>query len=178
LHSLGDQPGRPTAHYLAPWRTLPEGTFFPFQKFAPRSSATPNLTISNQLTLNPPSFLTYSVYPFRWTNNIPFPSEEAQAAYPPTLPPNPYPWLPYIAFNYLGQLVDPANPNIPLTTDEYIPLAQGGAFFQRDQHTGKGARALPSFAENPAGNVSNAFTLVKIQGLTGRARIEKQQVLQ
>ena len=45
---------------------------------------------------------------FEATNNIPFPSTEAAAQV------GPYVWLPYIAFNHLGQLES--------GEDEYIPV--------------------------------------------------------
>jgi len=61
------------------------------------------------------------VNPFHITNNIPFPSEQASTI--PSL--FPYVWLPYIAFDYQGHLID--TDGQPLGRDEYIPLAHAAS---------------------------------------------------
>lgn len=165
LRSLGDQPGRPTARYLDNWKTLPEGVFIPLQKFGPRNV---NLPVMRVYTNSPPPALTpllaFEILGFNVTNGIPFPSEFAPAASGPD------PWvpLPYIAFNHMGQVTS--------GRDEQIPLALGTVSFSRDQATREPTAFSPTFNELPRGNSTNTFNLVNIDWLTGRARVERQQI--
>jgi prepilin-type N-terminal cleavage/methylation domain-containing protein len=158
LRTLGDQPGRPQPHYLSPWRSLPDSTFIPLEKFRPR---------------NPSQFMTITIgvtnvmriYGFMRTNNIPFPSELTAPASTVT----PYINLPYIAFDYRGQLTS--------GQDEYLPISQGSVVVPRDPATGLGKAALPTVVENPPGNTTNSsFNVVSIDWLTGRAHIERQEI--
>ena len=159
LRSLGDQPGRSRPRYLSAWRTLPEGAFIPLVKFGPHNQSFSIYT--NDVNGNP--VLAFKVFGFNRTNNIPFPTEETAAASIS----RPYIDLPYIAFNYLGQLVSGEN--------EYIPIAQGSVLFTRDLKTGEGTWPF-QVNENPPGNTTNAFNVVNIDWLTGRARLERQEV--
>ena len=163
LRSLGDQPGNYTARYLSSWKTLPEGVYIPPEKFAPRSSM-PVLTIrtNDPATGNP--VVAFNIYGFNTLTNVPFPAENT----PPKTGVRPYVTLPYIAFNYLGQLTTPQN--------EYIPLAKGAVLFQRDPTTKDASKAAPVIRESPPGNATNAFNVVSIDWLTGRAHLERQQV--
>jgi hypothetical protein len=77
------------------------------------------------------------------------------------------PYFPYIAFNYLGQLTS--------GQDEYIPLAQGSMLPARDANKAMLWNS-PSVSETPPGNSINAFNLVQIDWLTGRAVLENQKV--
>jgi hypothetical protein len=80
--------------------------------------------------------------------------------------------LPYIAFNYLGQLT--RDGSTVLDQDEFIPVARGSLSFSRD--SGKNAiQGPPSQSESPPGTSIKNFTLVRIDHLTGRARVEKQE---
>lgn len=155
LRSVGEQPGRQSPHYLSSWRVLPEGAIIPAFKFNP-----PNVyTRITDFSVTPNR--NYDVWGFAVTNNIPFPSIEAAlvpAAYP-------YVPLPYIAFNHLGQLVS--------GRDEYIPVARGGVSYARTN--GVASAGLPTISESPAGNSTNAFMLVHIDWLTGRAQLKKQE---
>jgi hypothetical protein len=165
LRSLGDQPGAPTPRYLSSWRTLPEGTFIPLFKFN-------NRTLQPTQVPNPPNPITdeyYLVEGFRRTNNIPFPSEDV-VRYPSVTDFVP---LPYIAFNYLGQLMDGSE---IAQRDEIIPLARGSASFGKDAQKNP-RKSVPSFQENPPGNSTNsAYTLVVIDKLTGRPHVKRQEV--
>jgi len=166
LRSIGDQPGRNTVRYLDSWRTLPEGTFIAPQKFSNTvftvtetlSSSTVNLVITN----------------FDFTYSIPFPSETA----PPAANGH---WvtMPYIAFNYLGQLVD-AN-GLSKGQNALIPLSQGSVNIARDNTKTPTllGPAVPAATavETPPGNTTNAFNIINIDWLTGRARVERQEVL-
>jgi prepilin-type N-terminal cleavage/methylation domain-containing protein len=161
LRSLGDQPGRPTTRYLSEWRTIPEGTFIPLQKFGFRNPNIANLVIAtNDLAGN--RYPAYQVLGFSVTNNIPFPLDTTPGL---GVPPRWVP-LPYIAFNYMGQLISGQN--------ELVPLALGSVGFSRDAARTATAR-VPSLTESPAGNGTNAYNLVSIDWLTGRARIERQE---
>lgn len=164
LRDVGEQPGRLSPDYIGPWRTLPENTFIPLFKFNPR-----------QLTpvpiYDPPkpatTERTFPVRGFARTNNIPFPSEEAY--YFPTPNANaPYPTVPYIAFNYLGQMES--------DQDEYIPVARGTVAHPRDPKTRKPRQGLPELIESPPGNSTNSFNLIHIDRLTGRARLIQQEI--
>ena len=154
LRSVGDQPGRPTPRYLAPWRSLPDGHFIAPWKFNQRN-ATVTITDAG-------SGRVFNVRGFSVTNNIPFPSPDvlAVSSYIPFS-------LPYIAFNHLGQVAS--------GEDEFIPLARG-TLGQAYDATRKPMQNPPSVLESPAGNSTNSFNLVHVDWLTGRARIERQEV--
>ena len=156
--AMGDQPGNHKWHYLAPWQNLPEGTFIAQAKFTNSPDGPPEI-VSDQ---------SYPVFGFHYTNNIPFPAETN------TCPPAILPYLPYIAFNYLGQLAfDGAN---PADRDEYIPLAKGGVLLARDSVTKALQLGAPDVMETPPGNSTNsAYNIVHIDRLTGRAVLEFQK---
>jgi prepilin-type N-terminal cleavage/methylation domain-containing protein len=146
--AMGDQPGEHAWHYLDPWQTLPEGSFIALQKFA----GTNNIT-------DPISGVSYPIAPFDCTNNIPFPTEMSPSGV----------LLPYIAFNYLGQLVS--------GQPEYIPLAQGSVLPAINTTTkalqlGSGNNYSPDVLEVPPGNSTNiSYRIVDIDPLTGRATL-------
>ncbi len=159
LRSVGDQPGRNTPRYLGEWRTLPEGTFIAPWKFIP-----PN---QFRRITDPSTGQFFDVYGFATNNIFPFPTETT----PPVL--GRYATLPYIAFNYLGQLtLDGVNPS---GRDEFIPLARGAVLFARDENKTPQA-VVPMVEEKPPGNSTNAFNLIRVDWLTGRARVERQQI--
>jgi type II secretory pathway pseudopilin PulG len=71
--------------------------------------------------------------------------------------------FPYLQFNHLGQLVDPQD-----NGGEIIPFARGSIFYDTNLNA--------DFFETPPGNSSTNSTMynrVRIDGLTGRARIER-----
>jgi prepilin-type N-terminal cleavage/methylation domain-containing protein len=168
LRSAGDQPGQGTAHYIAQWQNLPAGTFIAQQKFF--LSPTNSFNISAYNTNNDPNKL---IYGFNVANIFPFPTETSR--------PNSLHFLPYIAFNYLGQLtVDGQN---LANRDEYIPLAQGTVSPAIDPATKTfvlnrpSAGGSPLVSENPPGNSTNiSYNIVHIDRLTGRAKLESFKV--
>jgi len=163
LRRLGDQPGNTLPYYLGPWKTLPEGVYIAPEKFLPYTPGNPVLRIyTNDLSGN--KTLAMQIYGFNTTNNLPFPAEDTIKK-PGN---NPFVRLPYIAFNHLGQLATSQN--------ELIPLTKGAVLFQRNPITGGGMRSVPAIRESPAGNVTNAYNVVSIDWLTGRAHLERQQV--
>ncbi len=181
LRSVGDQPGAQTPHYLTDWRTLPNTVYIATNKFV------------NVANLVPPFFGTIE----QPTNQVQFPfpidSSNAQNCSSPSK--NAYK-LPYIAFNYLGQLVQRMNgQDVPVIQTggnqyEYIPLARGSLFYTIDG-SGSVIPTAPDIQENPVGNAyytyyTNGYTgqslpgadagkvynQIHIDPLTGRPRVE------
>jgi prepilin-type N-terminal cleavage/methylation domain-containing protein len=155
--AMGDQPGQHAWHYLDRWQGLPDGTFIAFQKFAGTN------TIRDQI-----SNVAYPISQFVYTNTIPFPTETSTSG----------PSLPYLAFNYLGQLT--FDGQTMASRDEYIPLAHGSVLPLTDPTTKAlvlaGAPPIPNspdVAEMPPGNSANiSYNIVHIDRLTGRAVLE------
>jgi hypothetical protein len=168
LRSVGDQPGSNIPHYLSNWKTLPEGAFIPWAKWAP------NNQVMNLYTNNPAngaSMLALQVAGFNKTASIPFPTADTPATGPAK---RPYITLPYIAFDYLGRLTDDKHNIQP--QNALIPLAKGSAGFAHDQVSKIPIQALPTLTESPPGNSTNSFVVVNIDWLTGRARVEHVEV--
>lgn len=162
VRSVGDQPGTRNPRYLTPWRTLPEGVFIPPWKFQYNG---PKVRIYDPAPPLTPQRI-YEVAPFRWTTpdlGVPFPSPTGSTAFR----------LPYLAFNHLGQLVSEVEQGS--LRDAYLPLARGNvtAAYGPD---GTPLAQPPSVSERPPGNSTNAFNLVYIEWLTGRARVIRQEV--
>jgi hypothetical protein len=109
------------------------------------------------------------VFGFQVTTNIPFPLATTQPY--SVLGYAPYPPMPYIGFDYLGRVIS--------EQDEFIPLSKGGILY------GKATNGLPvllangpspTVVEAPLGNTTNSYNIVHIDWLTGRARLERQEV--
>ncbi len=149
LRSVGDQPGQGRIRYLADWKSLPNGAFITTDKFYTNTY-----------------IATYPVGRF-YTNNFPFPTETNYSGI----------LLPYIAFNYLGQLtVLTAVGEMLAPQDEFIPLAQGAVTYPVDAQKNLQPTAA-TFIENPPGNSTNSmFNLVGIDRLTGRATLRQQKI--
>jgi prepilin-type N-terminal cleavage/methylation domain-containing protein len=152
--AVGDQPGNHHWHYLSPkWQSLPDGTFIAQQKFQARNQF---YTITDAA-----SGAAYNIYGFNVTNNFPFPTETDSAS--ATL------FLPYIAFNYLGQPVS--------GVDEYIPLAGGSVSPAMDPATKTLQLGTANVSETPPGNsTSSSYNIIHIDALTGRAVLEFQKL--
>jgi prepilin-type N-terminal cleavage/methylation domain-containing protein len=154
--AMGNQPGYHQWHYLAPWQSLPDGTFIAYQKF-----------VTNETIVDQVSGATFSVQPFAYTNIFPFPTDMSASG----------PMLPYIAFNYLGQLT--FDGQTMADRDEYIPLARGSVLVQRNPQTKVPVLSvpnLPDVLENPPGNsTDSAYNIVHIDRLTGRAVLEYER---
>jgi prepilin-type N-terminal cleavage/methylation domain-containing protein len=170
LRSMGDQPGQGRARYVGEWRSLPDGAFIATNKFNlnywpyyDHYQGTPYYQGYNSYFI--PDATVGKFYPVNSfnTNGLPFPTGT-----------NSNVMLPYIAFNYLGQLtVD----GLTLAAqDEYIPLAQGTILYASDAN--KSLTFLPAdFTENPFGNSTNSmFHVIRIDRLTGRATLLQQKV--
>lgn len=157
LRSTGDQPGQNTVRYLSEWKALPDGAFVATNKFnSYYSYSSGNYYPITDYSPVPVSPNPMKIYSFA-TGNFPFPAET-----------NINFNLPYVAFNYLGQLtVDGVTGS---TIDEYIPLAQGTVFYPSDPSTKALQFSAPDASENPPGNsTSSMFNVIRIDHLTGRA---------
>jgi prepilin-type N-terminal cleavage/methylation domain-containing protein len=165
LRSVGDQPGMHTPRYLSSWRTLVPGAYISPEKFIQPSSLTvpPPLV----MTIKTNGSVAYQVYGFNYTNTIPFPSETTK----PAPGGAPYVKLPYLEFDAMGQLVSGVN-----GAPELIPVTEGSVNFARDVGTKTATKALPQVLERPAGNTTDNYSLVAIDRLTGRARVERRKV--
>jgi prepilin-type N-terminal cleavage/methylation domain-containing protein len=163
--ALGDQPGQHQWHYLAPWQSLPQNFIIAPWKFAPAPSTT------STFFKDPINGNSFTIYPFDTTNDIPFPTETNA---------NSTVSLPYIAFNYLGQLVSSANDQDVAGSGADIPLAQGSVAYALNPSTKTPTRDLVGangVAESPVGNSTNVtYNIVHIDALTGRATLEYHQV--
>lgn len=166
LRSVGDQPGQGTPQYLGEWKSLPDGAFIATDKFN-----TAYLPGSAYYPINDyASGATYPINSFNYTNLFPFPTA-TNYNYSGGFP---TPFLPYLAFNYLGQLTVDGLTVAP--QDEYIPLAQGYVTYAADANKAL-QFAAPDASENPPGNSTNSmFSLVHIDRLTGRAVQVRQKI--
>lgn len=183
LRSIGDQPGRAYPKDLVHVKTLPSGAFFaPFKFTAPNYYIGAN---SNGPVPYPTNRPDLPIYGFLTTNTIPFPSSDVET--------NPafmnayvngtrrFVTLPYIAFNYLGQLTPGDGTLLPY--DENIPLAYGTIAQYRNM-TNKMFMQPPTgippvdAVESPPGNSTNiSYNVIHIDRLTGRGRLERQDAL-
>jgi prepilin-type N-terminal cleavage/methylation domain-containing protein len=147
-HSVGDQPGQHTRRYITEWRTLPEGMIFAPYKLAGNAPGAAN---------------EYArTFPWSASLSLPFPSSRS----------DPFP-LPYIGFNAQGQLMS--------QRDEIITLAKGSVFVPRNKD---GTVALgpadvadiqlipPVNANRSPTTQTNTYQFVRINWLTGRAKVE------
>ena len=169
LRSVGDQPGQGVARYLAEWKSLPDGAFIATNMFNSFSYTYPNYYPIVDYSL---TNVYYPVSAFNYTNLFPFPAE-TNFVYVGGVAPK----LPYLAFNYLGQLTVDGQNLAPV--DQYIPLAQGSVVYAMDPNNpNKVLVPGPAdFAENPPGNSTNSmFSVIRVDRLTGRATLRQQKV--
>jgi len=178
LHSMGDQPGRPTVHYLSSWKFLPEGGYIYPAKFLPLSYPQPVLAVYTNLNQ-----LAFPIYSFQRANGntllqaqptptIPFPLETTLQS---GIPRNPYISLPYLAFDYMGRLVSGPPSQTLQDRAAIIPITRGSVTFSHDANK-RPRWGLPSFNEQPVGNTTNGYNLVYVDSITGRARALQQEV--
>ncbi len=162
LRAVGDQPGQGVPRYLSTWQALPEGTFVGLEKFQPPWS--------------PPVFAPTNaagtagirIAGFFVTDRLPFPRAETRP---------PYPLVPYIAFNYLGQLTSFESDPEPITIRpaEYIPVAHARIAHSVDRQTGLALLEGPWIEEDvPPGTRIRTYQFIEIDALTGRARLIKR----
>jgi prepilin-type N-terminal cleavage/methylation domain-containing protein len=150
--SLGDQPGTTTPRYITDWRTLPEGTLIPTNKFDMLKALDLNLR-ENETLVNRPFY-----YGNQGTDLIPFPTATGRE-----IP------LPFIAFDYQGRLKQP--PSVALMHDVIVPISKGSVIYpQEDPNAPEGNLGAAEVIETPKGNYTNNPAIF-IDWLTGRARV-------
>jgi prepilin-type N-terminal cleavage/methylation domain-containing protein len=148
--SVGDQPGQRSGHYVTDWKTLPEGVFISTSEY----DFSYGSTFDKQEPL---------IRPFQ-TVQLPFPSDDS-----------PLNRVPHIAFDQNGSLLlysnDGKGPRV--YQPEYIHIAKGGVLTARNKDN-----VIIEFSarENPPGNSTNNFNRIRIDPLTGRARLERPEI--
>lgn len=177
--AIGDQPGQHKWHYLTTWQSLPSGAYIPHWKFY-NPNATPALPyFSFSDPFNPAN--NFNINTFTYTNTFPFPTQDSVT----NVPAGSFPYLPYIAFNYLGQLSDYSGnllfPNYLLGIGDQdfigggidIPLSQGAVMYDQDPTTKAILTGPPQAIEQPLGNTTNiTYNVIHIDPLTGRATLQ------
>ncbi len=148
---VGDQPGTTNnSQYITQWKTLPEGTFIATNKFAAFTGRKPYPV--------PPVFNGVRAFASAdGVRDVPFPTTTSMRR----------PWLPCIAFDHLGRLLT--------GVDEIIPLARGSAQPMRDAQ-GQTTLGVPFVTENPPFNSIEQSNHIRVDFLTGRARLEKWEM--
>jgi prepilin-type N-terminal cleavage/methylation domain-containing protein len=158
--TVGDQPGQRADRYLTGWRTLPEGVFFAQSEFEiPPLWGPP---YDDRKATNRPFAI---LHPFL-NSGFPFPSEDAP----------PLQNIPYIAFDQNGSLLQyKAGGSTSIRDFEpvYILLAKGSVLVARDQYGG----VMPyEVRESPPGNSTNNFHRIRLDVITGRAKLERLEI--
>jgi prepilin-type N-terminal cleavage/methylation domain-containing protein len=145
--SVGDQPGVDNPRYVREWKSLPEGVFIAPSKFG-------NTTING-------------VLPFAGDNTtIPVPRLGGVDLS-----------MPYIAFDYQGRVVSSVDSN----GQSVIPLTRGSMFITpRKSDGGLDLTDLSAvtvdFQENPPNNSVTNYNHIRIDGLTGRAKVVRPEI--
>jgi prepilin-type N-terminal cleavage/methylation domain-containing protein len=141
--SLGDQPGPGTPHYLTEWKSLPEGTFIPTNKFD-------NVVLSRDAR----ALMPLVNRPFFYDDKLkfPFPTVTGKRVK-----------LPYIAFDYRGRLTK--------DEDVIIPISQGSIVYPQDAREPALRDSInpAEVIETPRNNYTNN-AVIRIDWVTGRAR--------
>jgi type II secretory pathway pseudopilin PulG len=153
--TVGDQPGQANPRYLTPWKSLPDGVYVADWEFV---DLTAGPLQNPALWDSAPS----EDRPFKFGNLV-FPTSGGQVQR-----------VPHITFDPNGSLVvKNSNGSRVVGLDEVINLAAGSIFYQRDA---AGLIADYDVREAPLGNSTNNYNRIRIDGLTGRARVERPQI--
>jgi prepilin-type N-terminal cleavage/methylation domain-containing protein len=171
---VGAQPGKTDPRYLTDWRSFPDGVFIAtskFQDWSLQNSFFSSWKATTDVNTRP--------LPYGW---FPVPDKKS-ADY------SIYARLPFIAFNSQGQLsyAEPhgyhdsapqaATPYLanwaPRYADACIPLARGSIFFPK---SASGSFLPADVVETPPGNSTNTYNRIRVNWLTGRARIEQKEI--
>jgi hypothetical protein len=148
--TVGNQPGQETPRYLTDWRTLPEGVFIPLWKFvAPRT----DVAIVGAGPI--------SILPFQTHTELPVPEITGVTGVD----------VPFIGFNPQGRLLQ----RDPPVDEEIIPLARGKVSYPKDA-PGVFAWIEPTPTEDPLNNSIATPNLIRIDWLTGRARVDRPEI--
>jgi len=149
--TVGDQPGQRRFRYLTGWRTLPDGMFIADWEFDSSLTANPALWFSTPTTNRPFKFIS-----------LPFPTEGGLSNF-----------VPHVAFDANGSLLAFDQLGSRDYTDEVINLSRCSLFFNRDP---AGQVIDYDYRETPVGNSKDTYNRIRIDGLTGRARVEQPKI--
>ena len=150
--TVGDQPGRHSPRYLTGWRDLPDGVFIATNKFRATDypQPLPLWTPAGRVDMR-----TFAIEQF------PYPSSTNDYGAK----------LAFITFDPQGRL---SSRDMTADGRVIIPLSRGGVLHGRD-----GQGYLWEFVdakEKPDGNYTNNYNFIVINGLTGRARVERPEI--
>ncbi len=150
--TVGDQPGQTHPRYLGPWRTLPDGIIVAVKEFLPFGG--------QEWDTNSPVGR-----PFQ-TNAVLFPTVNGVLQL-----------LPCVSFDVNGSLIiTKSDSSRVLFDDEVIYLARASVLAQRNT---AGNVVEFDVLESPPvdfNNPTNDYNRIRIDGLTGRARVERLEI--
>jgi prepilin-type N-terminal cleavage/methylation domain-containing protein len=146
--TLGDQPGHRNGRYITDWRTLPEGIFIATDEYEPLSES--------RFDGEPPLDRPFKDFGF----SFPFPTEQSREKRE----------LPYITFDQNGSLLQYAGKN-RVYKPEYIWMAKGSVLVARN-----GNNVSIDAREVPLWNSTNNFNRIRIDPVSGRARLERPEI--
>jgi|ERR1041385_7989141 prepilin-type N-terminal cleavage/methylation domain-containing protein len=146
--SVGDQPGVDNPRYLRDWKSLPESVFFAPSKFG-------NTTVNGVIPFGNGDYTTIPVPKLDGVNLS----------------------VPYIAFDYQGRVVS----SLDADGQAVIPLTRGSLFIAPRSSDGRlDLRDLSAvtvdFQENPRNNSVTNYNHIRIDGLTGRAKVVRPEI--
>jgi len=163
--TVGDQPGRPTGRYLTGWKDLPDGVFIATNKFRAEPLGGDPLT----LPLWKPDGSTDGMRTFQ-VDGFPYPSSTNGLTNV----------LSFIAFDAQGRL---SSRDVTSDGRAIIPLARGGLLHERGTDGYIPGLSLMGYSwfvvdakETPFGNHTNNYNFIVINGLTGRARVDRPEI--
>jgi prepilin-type N-terminal cleavage/methylation domain-containing protein len=179
---IGDQPGQHTEHYVTDWRTLPAGTAIAREKFGvgrPPAQGWARLPL-------PFDFRTF----YYGTNNgaeITFHADNGTNQFNAQFP--------FIAFDYRGSLIplyrgqwEQWRPPVPPAHDTATSGGYDAVIPLTRAHVNVPHKPPPpannplfdwkpaSYVEDPPGSWTNTYTMIVIDGPTGRARVDHRAV--
>lgn len=150
--TVGDQPGFERPRYLTDWRVLPEGMMFPPFKFADVAPPA-NLSTLNEVLIRPFTYM-----------DIPFPASTSRVAR-----------LPVIAFNSQGQITTAGSAADQADLGDEFIFPVEGAIEPVLQDNGWVDLTQPvEVILTPQDSQTNTF--VRINWLTGRAKVQKPEI--
>lgn len=170
LGKVGDQPGRHDWHYIDDWKSLPEGSIVPAQKFQPQSYSMNipqwwtdyGTKIDTGWSAQAGNYKVDQISGFA-TYAVPFPTASSPLVY-----------LPCLKFDFMGRLISEVDA-AGSYHHAYLPLAQGAVAYGVDlKKQPQPTTVLPGdITENPAGNsTSISYNVIDINPLTGRAELQ------
>lgn len=146
--TVGDQPGQPRPRYLGDWQQLPEGVTIADWEFqdVPPAQWDGTTDVDRPLKFNP----------------FPFPTVNGAVQR-----------VPHLAFDSTGALLAYDGSGVRVLRDEVINLARASVLVVRNPD---GSLADFDYLETPPNNSRDNYNRVRIDALTGRARVEQPEV--